>query len=147
VIARTTLGRGVSVVLSLVLSQIATPVVQAATPHLLDEGQMATRLAEHEADRAQKVQLVQDMLDTPVAQRQAKIMGVNLDKARVTISHLSDAELKDLSQRAAHVRDVAAGHGDEGLVILAVVLLVVAVLILVAASGPGTYYDDCGCYY
>lgn len=155
-IARTTLGRCVAVVLSIVISQIAAPAAQAAqavspASHVVDSQQVATRLAERAAEREAQVDLVRSVLDTAEAQKQARVMGLSIDKMRGSVSHLSDSELKDLSQRAERVKDVAAaGHrgGDDGLVILAVILLVAGLAVLVAAGGGynDPYYDECYCY-
>lgn len=146
-IARTTLGRSVAIVLSIVISQVAAPAAHAAAPsHVVDPQQVAARLGERAAEREAQLHLVRDVLATAEAQKQARVMGLSADKMRGAVAHLSDSELRDLSQRAAQVKDLAAGHhGDDGLVILAVILLVAGVAILVAASGSD-YYDDCYCY-
>ncbi len=154
-IARTTLGRCVAVVLSIVISQIAAPAAQAAqavspASHVVDSQHVATRLAERAAEREAQVDLVRSVLDTAEAQKQARVMGLSIDKMRGAVSHLSDTELNDLSQRAQRVTDVAAGHrgGDDGLVILAVILVVAGLAVLVAAGGGynDPYYDECYCY-
>ena len=149
VIARTTVGRGLAVALSLAVSQIAAPAAQAATTHLVDPGQVVQRLVEGAKSREEKVQLFQRALSTPEARQQAKAMGVDADKLRAGVPHLSDTELQDLSRRAANTKDVVAGHrggGDSGLVILGIVLLLAGVALLVALSDYDDYYDDCYCY-
>lgn len=148
-IARTTFGRSLAVALSVAVSQLAGSLAQAATPHVVDAQQMASRLAARAAEREAQVKLVENALDTAVAQKQAGAMGLNVGKLRAAVPHLSDTELQDLSQRAGRVNDVAAGHGtDDGLVIVAAVLLLAGLAILVAVGGyDDGYYDDCGCYY
>ena len=148
-IARTTLGRSLAVTLSLALSQVLSPVAQAATPHLVTGPEVTARLAQSAALHEQQVRLVQEALDTDASRTQAQSMGLSLPQLRAAVPHLSDAELKDLSDRAARVKDVTAGHrggGDEGLIILAVVLLLAAVVILVATNYDNGYYDPCYCY-
>ena len=145
-IARTTLGRAVAVSLSLAVSQVAAPVAQAATPHLVDSKQVADRLLAGAKSREEKVELFQKALRTPEAERQARVMGVSAEKLAAAVPHLSDKELLDLSQRASRSKDVVAGHGDEGLIILGVVLLLAGVAVLVAVGNDGYYYDDCYCY-
>jgi hypothetical protein len=148
VIARTTLGRTLAVFLSAVLSQIYAPAVHAAEGHLVPPARIATRIAEREAERLRQVQAVQTVLDSDVARSQAGAMGLNLGKLRAAVPHLSDAELADISARAAMVKDVAAGHHhhhDDGLIIVAVILVLVGIALLVAFADNG-YYDDCGCY-
>jgi hypothetical protein len=149
VIARTTVGRGLAVALSLAVSQIAAQPAQAATTHLVEPGQMVQRLVDGAKSREEKVQLFQRALDTPEARSQAKAMGLNADKLRAGVPHLSDAELQDLSRRASNAKDVVAGHrsSDSGLIILGVVLLLAGIAVLIAVSDYGDdYYDDCYCY-
>lgn len=144
-ITRTTLGRTLAVTLSFALSQITVPAAQAATPHLVGQGQMVERLLEQARSREEKVKLFQDALAAPEVKQHARAMGVSADKLRAAVPHLSDKELQDLSQRALRAKDVAAGyHDDDSLVILGIILLVAGLAILVA-YGDG-YYDDCYCY-
>lgn len=147
-IARTTLGRTLAVVLSLALPQVSVPVAQAATPHLVDQSQVVARLLDGAKSREEKVKLFQAALATPEATRQAKSMGLSAGKLKAALPHLSDKELEDLSQRAARTKDVAAGyHGDDGLVILGIVLLLAGLAVLVAVGDYGNYYEeDCYCY-
>jgi hypothetical protein len=73
-------------------------------------------------------------------------MGLQADRLRAAVPHLSDAELLDLSQRAEKVKDVAAGYHDDGLAIVGLVLLLAGLAVLVAVSEGDEYYDDCYCY-
>jgi hypothetical protein len=144
--ARTVLGRTLAVLLSLGLSQVVTPAAYA-DGHLLRSDQASAAVAEHAAARAAQAKVVRAVLSTDEARRQAGVLGASLSKLRDAVPHLSDAELADLSARAANVKDVAAGHhDDDALIILAIVLVVAGVALLVAAGDNG-YYDDCGCYY
>jgi hypothetical protein len=149
VIARTTLGRTLAVFLSAVVSQISAPAVYAAEGHLVPASRVASRLADRAAERLQQMQAVRAVLDGDVARTQAAAMGLSLGKLRAAVPHLSDAELADISARAARVKDIAAGHRhhhDDGLVIIAVVLVLVGLALLIALEG-NNYYDDCGgCY-
>jgi len=151
VIARTRLGRSIAVALSIALSQIAAPLAQAAdaaapAAHLLKPDQVTARLAERAAERQAQVALVQDVLGGSEARKQAGAMGVDIEKLRSAVPHLSDSELKDLSQRATQVKDVAAGHHtDDSLLILALVMLIAAIVILIVVAEDHGYYDCC--YY
>ena len=78
-------------------------------------------------------------------------MGADPDRLRAAVPHLSDRELAELSARATQVKDVAAGHGggDEGLVLLGVLLLVAGIVVLAAVAEDhydDDYWDDCWCY-
>ena len=146
-IARTTLGRALAVSLSLAVSQVAAPLAEAATPHLVDSKQVAGRLLDGAKSREQKVELFQNALRTAEAQRQARVMGVSTEKLAAAVPHLSDKELLDLSRRATRAKDVVAGSHDSGLAIVGIVLLLAGVAVLVAVGNDGYYYeDDCYCY-
>jgi hypothetical protein len=149
VIARTPFRRTTAVVLAALLSQIAAPLVQAGTPHLVDPQQVGGRLQEGTKSREDAVRMLQEALAAPEVQRQAKAMGMSAGRLRAAVPHLSDSELADLGQRAGRATDLAAGHRDnnDGLVILGVVLLLAGLAVLVAVSEyDDYYYDDCYCY-
>jgi len=151
VIARTTLGRTLAAALALAVSQIGLPAVQAAE-HLVDSRQLAERLLEKAKTRDERIALFQTALARPEVRRQARVTGVSVDRLSRALPHLSDAELADLSARAARAKDVTAGHStNDGIVIIGLLLLLAAVVVLVAAGDyhDGSYdgyYDDCYCY-
>lgn len=148
-IVRTTLGRVLAVSLSIALSQIAAPLAQAAEGgHLVAPGTISARLVAQARSRDEKVRLFQDALAKPEVQKQARSMGFSPERLRTAVPHLSDRELQDLSARASRASDVVAGHStNDGFVILGLVLLLVGVAVLVAASSDGYYEDDsCYCY-
>jgi hypothetical protein len=156
VIARTTLGRALAVWLSIGVSQLAVPVLQAApaapSAHLVDGSQVARRLIEKAKTREERVKLFQDALGTKEARDRARAMGADPDRLRAAVPHLSDRELAELSVRATKVKDVAAGHGSsDGALILVGVILLVAGIVAIAAVADDHYYDDdywddCWCY-
>lgn len=145
--ARTRLGRTLATALSLAVLQLSIPAAQAAE-HLVDSRTLAEHLLESATTREARIALFQQALGRPEVRQKARSMGVSADKLAKALPHLSDTELADLSDRAAHVKDVAAGHrSNDGMAILGLVLLVAAVVVLVASSGYDSgYYDDCYCY-
>ena len=148
-IVRTTLGRVLAVSLSIALSQIAAPLAQAAEGgHVVAPGTISARLVAQARSRDEKVRLFQDALAKPEVQKQARSMGFSPERLRAAVPHLSDRELQDLSARASRANDVVAGHStNDGFAILGLVLLLVGVAVLVAASSDGYYEDDsCYCY-
>ncbi len=156
-IARTTWGRALAVWMSIGLTQVAAPAVYAATPapdasngHIVDSSQVVRRLLDSAKTRDEKVKLFQDALATKDARAQARARGVDPDRLRAAVPHLTDAELAELSARALQVKDVAAGHhhDDEGaLIVLGVLLLVAGIAIIAATAHDHGYWDDdCGCW-
>jgi hypothetical protein len=157
VFARTTWGRALAVWLSVGLSQIAVPVAAPAAPapdlsraHVVDRTEIARRLLDRARTRDERIRLFQDALGTEQSRKQARAMGLDPERLRAAVPHLTDRELADLSARAASVKDVAAGHSGNGaLVIVGLLLLVAGVAVLVAVGNDyydDEYWDDCWCY-
>jgi Flp pilus assembly protein TadB len=143
-------GRTLAIALSVALTYLAVPRVQAA-PHLVAPGDMTTRLIEQASSRQERVELFQRALAEPEVRQQARAMGVDAERLSRVIPHLTDKELADLAQRAERTQDVAAGHhrhdGETALVIIGVALLVVGLIILAALVDDSYYWDDCDCYW
>jgi hypothetical protein len=146
VTARTWLGRTLAAALSLAVSQVSLPAALAGE-HLVDSGTLARRLLESARTRQEQVALFQKALGQPEVRQRALSMGVSADKIARAIPHLTDAELADLSARAANVKDVSAGHSsNDGMAIIGLMLLLAAVVVLVAVAYDDYYYDPCYCY-
>lgn len=145
-ITRTMPGRALALGLALAVSQATAPLAFAMAPHLVDDQQMSARLEQDATQRADRVKLVQDVLDSQAARKQAGVMGLNVGKLRAAVPQLSNDELSDLAARAQNTRDLAAGYHDDGLLIVGVVLLLAGLAVLVALGDDSGYYDDCGCY-
>ena len=157
-IARTTWGRALAFATSALTSGLALPVARAAPPaatgsHVVDQSLIARRLLESARTRAERVKLFQDALGTDAVRRQARALGADPDRLRAAVPHLTDRELADLAVRAARVKqDVAAGHGggDEGLIIVGVLLLVAGIVVLAAVADDDwddwDDWDDCDCW-
>ncbi len=157
--ARTRWGRALAAWMSIGVSQLAVPVVQAAPlpadRHAVDQSQVARRLLESARTREERVSLFQAALGTQEAREKARSLGADPDRLRAAVPHLSDRELADLATRASLVKqDVAAGHhrsGPEaGLIVLGVLLVVTGIAVLIAVAGDSEWdddWDDCDCYY
>jgi hypothetical protein len=139
------LPRVLAAVLSLSLSGLGAPPVRAAT-HVVAPEQIAKQLLEAAQTREARLRLFTEALGTPEAQARARAMGLDPARLRAALPHLSDRELADLQARALRAKDVRAGHGSDGLVILGLMLLLAAVVVLVAVAGDGYYDDYCYCY-
>jgi hypothetical protein len=155
--ARTMPHRALAVWLSVGLVYAAVPARAAQTPpaaastHVVDQSEVARRLLESAQTRELRIKLFQDALATGEAQKRARAMGVDPVRLRAAVPHLTDRELADLSARAVNAKDVAAGHsGNDGVLILVGVMLLVAGIVVIAATYHDDYYDDywddCWCY-
>jgi len=130
--------------LALSLSVVGAPRVRAAT-HVVGSEQVARRLLAAAQTREAKLRLFNEALSTPEARKQARSVGLDPDRLRAAVPHLSDAELADLEARALRTTDVRAGHGGSGMAVLGLLLLIAGVAVLVAVADDG-YYDDDYCY-
>lgn len=131
--------------LALSLVAFGAPRAQAA-PHVVGQEQIAQRLLAAADSREARVRLFGDALAAEGAQKQARAMGLDPARLRAAVPHLSDKELADLQARAVNVKDVRAGHGNDGLAILGIMLLIAGVAVLIATADDGYYDDYCYCY-
>jgi hypothetical protein len=133
---RSVLSRTLAVFLSVAVSQGFVPIAEAATEHLVDKGAVVDRLLDNAKTRQDKIDLLQKALSRPEVERQAKLMNLDASRLRAAVPHLSDQELKDVTQRVHNARDIAAGYyrDNDDLVALGIILLIVAVAVLIVAD-------------
>jgi hypothetical protein len=103
--------------------------------HLVDAGAAYAAVARAAAERNADVATIQQGLSTPGAARAARGMGVPLDRVRAAVPTLSDAELRELAERAAAVPgDPVAGKVDPWVNDVLVVVLIVGIVVLVLSA-------------
>jgi hypothetical protein len=124
-------------VLTLISMLFAAVPVARADEHLVSRGAVNQRLAEAATERARNLASVDGVLASPRASRVAARAGVDLDSVRASLPRLSDADLRDLSRRAAALKsDPVAGHhedeAEEALVFVIVIAAAALVLLAVA---------------
>jgi pyruvate/2-oxoglutarate dehydrogenase complex dihydrolipoamide acyltransferase (E2) component len=122
-------------VLTLISMLFAVPIARA-DDHLVTRGAVNQRLADAATDRARNLASVEGVLASPRASKAAAIAGVDLHRVRTSLPRLSDADLRDLSQRAAALKsDPAAGHYDEAEdALVLVIVIAAAALVLIAVA-------------
>ena len=99
--------------------------------HLLSRDTAQARLAAAAAERRQDLDAVDRLLATPDAARAASSVGVDIAAVRATVPSLSDAELADLSARAAALEADPVAGLDHDIKLLLEIFLIVAIVILV----------------
>jgi hypothetical protein len=114
----------------------ALAVILAAPPafaqdHLLGRDTAQARLVAAAAERRQDLDAVDRLLATPEAARAASSVGVDIAAVRATVPSLSDAELADLSARAAALEADPVAGLDHDIKLLLEIFLIVAIVILV----------------
>ena len=121
--------------LTLISTLFAVPFVHA-DDHLVGGASVTGRLSEAAAERAKNLASVERVLSAPRAGKVAAAAGVDLDRVRTSLPQLSDADLRDLSHRAAALKsDPAAGHYDEAEDALVLVIIIsAAALVLIAVA-------------
>ena len=102
-----------------------------AQDHLLGRDTAQARLVAAAAERRQDLDAVDRLLATPEAARAASSVGVDIAAVRATVPSLSDAELADLSARAATLEADPVAGLDHDIKLLLEIFLIVAIVILV----------------
>jgi hypothetical protein len=122
-------------VMTLLSMLFAVPIARA-DDHLAPRGAVKQRLEDAASDRVRDLARVEGVLASSHASRAAAIAGVDLNRVRASLPQLSDADLRDLSQRAAALgSDPVAGHYDEAEDALVFIIVVsAAALVLIAVA-------------
>jgi hypothetical protein len=102
-----------------------------AQDHLLGRDAARDRLAAATQDRRQALDTVDRALATPDAARAASSVGVDIAAVRAAVPALSDAELADISARAAALESDPVAGLDHDIKLLLEIFLIVAIVILV----------------
>jgi len=117
---------------SLALAAVALLAGNAfAQDHLLSRDAARDRLAAGTQDRRQALDTVDRALATPDAARAASSVGVDIAAVRAAVPALSDAELADISARAAALESDPVAGLDHDIKLLLEIFLIVAIVILV----------------
>lgn len=123
-----------SAVLAISGMLIATPIARAED-HLVSRSTVDARLADAAAERARDLTSLDETLASPGAARAAAKVGIDIGEVRRGLPLLSDADLRDLSLRAAALRsDPVAGYHEETYFLVVVLLVAAIVLVLVQAA-------------
>jgi hypothetical protein len=114
----------------------AMAAVLAAAPafaqdHLLTRDTAGTRLTAAAEERRHALAAVDRVLATPTAERAATSVGVDIGAVRAAVPALSDADLADLSVRAAALESDPVAGLDHDIKLLLEIFLIVAIVILV----------------
>jgi hypothetical protein len=120
------------------LALVSGPVMASPDDHVVSRATIDQKLAGAAADRARNLASVNEALSSPNAARAAASVGVDVDRVRRALPRLSDADLRDLSKRAAALRtDPLSGHRrhyhdyDDSVELLLLVALIGAIALIV----------------
>jgi hypothetical protein len=124
------------------LAFVSAPVFAGTDEHVVSRASIDQKLAGAAAERARNLASINEALSSPSASRAAASVGVGVDRVRRALPRLSDADLRDLSRRAAELRtDPVSGHRryyhdhDDSIELLLFVALIGAItLVVVHAS-------------
>jgi len=122
---------------------VALPLLIAASPalhaqtttsnpaqdtHLVSPGQLQQQVQSATTTRQQNIDTLNQFLSTPTAEKAMKDAKIDPAQVKTAIPTLSNAELANLSARAAHAQtQFAAG----GLTTLALALIIIAVVLII----------------
>ena len=101
--------------------------------HIAAPGAIQERLAEAAAQRTADLAGVDAVLATPLAEETAAKMGTDIGRVRAAVPSLSDAELADLSARAAALQSDPVAGMDRQMRLLLMIALILVIIVLVLA--------------
>jgi hypothetical protein len=118
------------------LTLLAGSAPTRAQDHLAAPSLVAARLLQGGAERERNLSTLNRTLDTQRAARAAAGIGTDLTHVRAALTSLSDAELRDLAQRASLLQeDPPAGLSHEANEFLVIFLIVAIVILVLRAAG------------
>lgn len=117
---------------------ISGTVMAGQDDHVVSRATIDQKLAGAAVERSRNLASVNAALSSPNAARAAASLGVGVDRMRRALPRLSDADLRDLSRRAATLRtDPLSGHRryyhdyDDSIELLLLVALIGAIALIV----------------
>lgn len=136
------LTRGVSIAAALSLFLVPTMRAQQnaqqatlradSDTHVVSSTELQQQVQAASAERQKNVETLTQFLSSPTAVRAMKSHQIDPSQVTSAIPNLSDAELANLSARAAHAQqDFAAGSIDNNTLLIIILILVAVVLIAV----------------
>ena len=120
-----------------------------ADDHVARAADVAARLAQAAEARRQNLATLSDTLASPTMLGVASGLGVDTEKLRSRLGHLSDQELADLAARAAALQTDPDAGRLSGAAITWIIIGGVALLVLIIALAVATsdcYYNTYGNY-
>jgi hypothetical protein len=118
--------------LSLPLLLASSPAVRAQDTHLVSPSQLQQQVQTSTTARQHNIETLNQFLGTPTAEKAMKDAKIDPTQVKNAIPTLSNAELANLSARAAHAQSQFAAGGLTTLA-LALIILAVVLIILLAA--------------
>jgi hypothetical protein len=111
---------------------LSCPAVEGAD-HIAAPDAVQARLEEAAAQRTADLAAVEAVLATPLAEETAARMGTDIGRVRAAVPSLSDAELADLSARAAALQSDPVAGMDRQMRLLLMIALILVIIVLVLA--------------
>jgi len=117
-----------------------------AADHIVAASDVSARLGEATVARQANLEDLSAFLTSPAGQRAAQILGADTAKLQSRLSHLSDAEARDLAGRARALKtDPSSGLSSGAIVAIVLGGIALTVLLIWAASSSAN--DTVYSYY
>lgn len=117
---------------ALPLLLVSSPAVRAQNTHLVSPNQLQQQVQTAATARQQNIETLNQFLTTPAAEKAMKDAKIDPTQVKTAVPTLSDAELANLSARAAHAQSQFAA-GSLSTLALALIIVAVVLIILLAA--------------
>ncbi|MFZ0632697.1 MAG: PA2779 family protein [Acidobacteriaceae bacterium] len=109
-----------------------SPAVRAQDTHLVSPSQMQQQVQTATKTRQQNIETLNQFLATPAAAKAMKDAKIDPVQVKNAVPTLSNAELANLSARAAHAQSQFAAGGLTTLALTLIILAVVLIILLAA---------------
>jgi hypothetical protein len=110
----------------------SSPAVRAQNTHLVSPSQLQQQVQTATAARQQNIDTLNHFLATPTAEKAMKDAKIDPAQVRNAVPTLSNAELANLSARAAHAQSQFAAGGLTTLALTLIILAIVLIILLAA---------------
>jgi hypothetical protein len=131
----------------LIAALVFLPVQAPAADHVVSGADVSARLGEAAAARQADLAELNVFLGSPAGQQAARVAGADPAALQARLVHLSDAEARDLANRARTLKGDPAASGMSGAAIawiivggVALVALIIAIAVYATGDDPYDYY-------
>lgn len=123
-------ARAVTAALLIFLLYVQQPLAAQADPHVVSPADLQNAAVETSQTRQQNIDALNQLFSSDQGQQALQSAHVDPQQVKTAVAAMSDQELAQLASRARQAQaDFAAGGLVTGLIILAVLVIVIAIIV------------------
>jgi exonuclease VII large subunit len=124
-----------ALLLAFAAPRIATAQASATQDHVVSSQALDQQLTTNSATRQQNIETLQNLMETPTAQKAMHDAKVDPQQVKSAIPTLTNDELANLSARVNKANsDLAAGHIGPGLFTIVILVVILIIIIIVVKA-------------